>query len=81
MHGNVWEWCWDWYDPDYYTTSDARGTNPDGPDKSTNDSRVTRGGSWYGYAVEMRSAARGYFTASANTRYGYIGFRVVRNLF
>ncbi len=43
MLGNVWEWCWDWYDDGYYGRSPSR--DPRGPESGT--SRVLRGGSWY----------------------------------
>ncbi|MDR2734672.1 MAG: formylglycine-generating enzyme family protein [Spirochaetota bacterium] len=56
MHGNVWEWVWDWYGSGYYT-ADGAGTDPRGP--TTGSFRVLRGGSWYSVAQYVRSAFRG----------------------
>jgi eukaryotic-like serine/threonine-protein kinase len=70
MHGNVWEWCQDWYDDNYYRTSDNK--DPQGPPSGT--SRVLRGGSWYGLPECCRAAARDWFGPGA--RDDYCGFRV-----
>src|SRR5262249_23141872 len=52
MHGNVWEWCSDWYGP--YAEDEK--TDPKGPEKGT--ARILRGGSWFSYPWRCRSAYR-----------------------
>ncbi len=68
MHGNVWEWCSDWYGP-YSATAQ---TNPIGLSSGTR--RVFRGGSWYLGAELCRSARRTY--VEPNDAYAYGGFRL-----
>lgn len=72
MHGNVLEWCWDWFGE--YPSGSV--TDPTGP--ITYISRVMRGGSWLSPALFVRSAARGSFTA--DRRLNDIGFRLVRTI-
>jgi formylglycine-generating enzyme required for sulfatase activity len=70
--GNVLEYCWDRYG----SYASGNQTNPRGP--MLGDSRVARGGSWYYFAYENRTALRMYSNpSSANDM--LIGFRVLRN--
>jgi formylglycine-generating enzyme required for sulfatase activity len=71
MHGNVFEWCWDFHA--YY----ERGVQNDPNGPTSGSFRVIRGGSWVNGALAIRSASRGiYVPSEGNER---IGFRLARN--
>jgi formylglycine-generating enzyme required for sulfatase activity len=72
LHGNVLEWCLDWYG-DYPGTAVS---DPSGAASGSN--RVERGGGWYGYARNCRSANRLYIDPSHRDYYD--GFRLSRTL-
>ena len=73
LSGNVWEWCWDWFDG--YPTEPV--VDPVGPD--TGSLRVFRGGSWWnGDPHILRAAAR--LRSVPSGRGGFVGFRLARDV-
>jgi formylglycine-generating enzyme required for sulfatase activity len=77
--GNVFEWCWDLYQADYYAGSP--GQDPTGPDPagmSGNPVRMIRGGSWQKWAWDARASSRS--DAHLGTTSIDLGFRPVRSV-
>jgi formylglycine-generating enzyme required for sulfatase activity len=77
MSGNVREWCWDWYDANYYAVSPTN--NPTGPSSWVNTvdyERVIRGGCFMDVETLCMACARGYLSAYQGQM--YLGFRIVR---
>lgn len=77
--GNVWEWCWDWYDPRWYERAEGL-SDPVGPEEATPDTygrllRVVRGGAWNTPREDLRISNRGAFGPETGSH--SIGVRLV----
>ena len=73
VHGNVYEWCWDWYVSSYPV-----GTETDYAGAETGSYRVARGGNWGIVAQYCRSADRGSYTPGY--RINFLGARFLRSI-
>ena len=77
MAGNAAEWCWDWYDPHFYGSSNsvAYSRGPDAPPLER--AKSVRGGSWRSGLSDLRVAARGM--ANPSRHFNHVGFRTARS--
>lgn len=87
MAGNVWEWCSDWFDTDYYQKTSASLANTKGPDRSCVPSRpyqqerIIRGGSFLcndSYCSGYRNARR--MGSTSDSGFNHTGFRCVKDI-
>ena len=77
MAGNVWEWCADWFDAEYYRTfKNSTARNPKGPGNGT--ARVLRGGSWVDVPGDLRCADRS--RSYPSYRDIDVGFRCIQDV-
>ncbi len=76
MAGNVWQWCRDWYDPDFYRRAEACYSNP--LNRTPTGTRSERGGSWVGPSELCRSSYRRGRPVAARGR--CLGFRCISSV-
>ena len=72
MSGDDWQWCSDWFDEKYYSTSPSN--NPQGPQNMVTDNKAVRGGSWWGPMRDTRVATRDKWPPESKD--DDVGFRI-----
>jgi formylglycine-generating enzyme required for sulfatase activity len=75
MHGNIREWCWDWFDKDYY----EHGPKVDPTGGDAGPTRIYRGGYWASNTWDTRSAVRGNEPGMSDAPNLEVGFRLARS--
>lgn len=77
MHGNLWEWCDDFYDANFYASSKSKTPNPRNTTPSVDFKHSFRGGWWHNSVLDVRTSNRFY---AKDTYRGYdVGFRMVQS--
>ncbi|MDR2890650.1 MAG: SUMF1/EgtB/PvdO family nonheme iron enzyme [Alistipes sp.] len=78
MHGNVWEWCEDWFEVNYGATAGASATDPVVTEPNQWNQKIAKGGSYYDGSKYCRSAYRDFVEVSFTDEFR--GFRIVFNM-
>ena len=78
LAGNVWEWCWDWFNKEYYEACTKEGVSQDPRGLQSGEYRVIRGGAYVDNPGILRCTDRGW--RRPQIRHFSVGFRIVSDL-